>query len=310
MDSPSQGKPQLHQSHLAMLSRCGEQFRRVYIEGHREPPGVARLIGAVTHHAIKENLQLKIEGKILSGAEVSDLARASFDSIWLEAPLTFTQDEMAAGADRVKGQAIDTSIALVVAHHLELVPIISPVAGGLERAWVIRCEGYPYDLAGTIDIDEGSRIRDTKTRNKNPGQKEADTSDQLTIYAMVKKIVDGVDVESVVLDCLVKGDEAKVFSYKSTRGMADFLVAKNRFERAVEVIEKEAFTPASQSDWWCSARFCGFAADGSCPFYRGLKTFSMAVPKSTKPTTRKGVKTRGSKSIIKAHSTEWYDAVR
>lgn len=310
MNALPEAKPQLHQSHLAMLSRCGEQFRRVYIEGHREPPGVARLIGAVTHQAIKENLQFKIEGKTLSSADVSDLARASFDSIWNEAPLTFTQAEIAEGPDRIKGQAIDTSVALVVAHHRELVPIITPAAGGLERPWVIRCDGYPYDLAGTIDIDEGSRIRDTKTRNKNPGQKEADTSDQLTIYAMVKKIVDGVDIESVILDCLVKGDEARVYSYQSTRGMSDFVVAKNRFERAVEVIEKEAFTPASQSDWWCSARFCGFAADGSCPFYRGKKAFSMAQSPTIKTTVKKGAKHRGSKSIIKANTTEWYDAIR
>lgn len=306
MSLATDSKPQLHQSHLAMLSRCGEQFRRVYIEGHREPPGVARLIGAVTHHAIKENLQIKMQGNLLSACGVADLTRTSFDSIWNEAPLTFTQDEMEAGPDRIKGQAIDTSVSLVVAHHNELVPLITPVVGGLERAWVIRCEGYPYDLAGTIDIDEGSRIRDTKTRNKNPGQKEADTSEQLTMYAMVKKIVDGVDVECVILDFLVKGDEAKVFSYQSHRSMSDFIVTKNRFERAVEVIEKEAFTPASQSDWWCSARFCGFAADGSCPFFHGRKVFSMAVP-STK---KQGVKNRGSKSIIKAHSTEWYDAVR
>lgn len=308
-DKP-QVKPQLHQSHLAMLSRCGEQFYRVYILGHREPPGIARIIGSAVHKSVKSTLQKKLDsgGVLPPVVQVRDEARSFFQEVYDEEPLTLTESERESGIDAVKGSAIDATVALSALHRTEFAPIIQPIPGGLERPWVVKCEGYPFDLAGTFDIDEGRRIRDTKTRNRNPGQHEADTSEQLTFYAMAKKIIDRVDLDSVHLDFLIKPTESsseRCVSLESTRGMSDYIVAKNRFERAVEVIEKEAFIPASQADWFCSERFCGFAADGSCPFFRGKKSFSMNIK------IKKGERKHGkSKHVIKAFSTKWYDAIR
>ena len=52
----SDKKPQLHQSHLEMLSKCGEQFRRIYLGGEKAMPGVALLVGKATHKAAEISL--------------------------------------------------------------------------------------------------------------------------------------------------------------------------------------------------------------------------------------------------------------
>lgn len=316
MNPAEQKKPQLHQSHLNMLYRCGEQFRRVYIMGHRERPSLPKIIGSTTHEVAKENLNFKIanKGALLPIEQIRDLARDSFLKIWDSSPVVLNEQEAEAGIQKVKGDGIDVSIALSELHYRELAPNINPIPGGVERPWVIEAKGFPFDLAGTIDIDEGSGIRDTKTRNRFPGPVEAQTSEQLTLYAMAKKIIDKIkDRVEVALDILVKPTDSKharFVTYQSSRGMADFVIAKKRFERAVEIIEKEAYTPASRSDWWCSDRFCGFAADGSCPFYNGKISVSMSSASLTTKTGGGNHGNRSGRKIIGIDSRAWWDAVR
>lgn len=313
ISKPSQ-KPQLHSSHLNTLSRCGEQFRRVVLMGEKEPPGVALGVGSTVHKTVAFNLNHKIEnkGEMMPIDQMKDFARDSFIDWWKKSPVLLGEDERAEGLEKVRGSAIDQSIELSMVHYKEIAPKLNPVAGGVERAWVIEAKGYPYDLAGTIDVDEGLPIRDTKTRNKLVGELEVQTSEQLTLYAMAKKIIDKLKVDEIPvwLDILVKPSaklHARAFSFESKRSMADFKIFMNRFERAIEIIEKEAFTPTSRSNWWCSTRFCGFAANGSCPFFNGRKTFSFS--KTQKQPTNKGVQNVRA-SIIKANTAEWSDACR
>ena len=50
----------IHQSNLGTALRCGEQFRRRYIEGERIPPGVAAGRGTGVHNANDVNLSQKV----------------------------------------------------------------------------------------------------------------------------------------------------------------------------------------------------------------------------------------------------------
>lgn len=69
-------RPQLHPSALGMFARCGEQFRRRYVEGERIPPGVAAVVGTGVHLAVGADLREKMtEGTLLPAEAVEAAAR-------------------------------------------------------------------------------------------------------------------------------------------------------------------------------------------------------------------------------------------
>lgn len=304
-------KPQLHQSHLSLLYRCGYKFSRIVLEGDREPSTIPLIVGSATHTATAQNLtNKKDKGTLMTKEDMQDCSRDSFISEWQESSVMLNDDEKAQGLNRTKGAAQDQTIQLVGAHHYELAPKIQPIA--IERKWVLAAPDYPYDMAGTIDIDEEKRIfvgdgkdwitksgiRDTKTRKTNLGQKEVDYSEQYTFYALAKFMLDGKMPDYVAQDNILKPTkrrDAYCISYESTRTKDDFKVVMKRFDQANKIIKAGIFTPANQADWWCSKDFCGFAADGSCPFYN-----SKARKPVENPIIKKGGKEndRGKEGII------------
>lgn len=283
-------KPQLHQSHLQVLYRCGEKFRRMYMEGEREPPTTPLVIGTATHAVNALNLTNKIEkGTLLTREAVQDFSRDLFLNTWQETPIILNEEERSAGLNRTRDDCQDQTIELALAYHYSIAPKIKPKA--VERKWVLLAPCYPYDMAGTIDVDEEwdfdyqkniflprplSVIRDTKTKGKNTGQREVDTSEQYSFYAFAKFMMDGVIPDKVIQDNLIKPTakrKAYAISYESTRTKDDFEVVKNRFGQACNIIEKGAFAPANPQDWFCSKSFCGFAANGSCRYFNSNREY-------------------------------------
>ena len=270
-------KPQLHQSHLAQLYRCGYKFSRVVINGEREPATIPLIVGTSTHATVARNLNNKIEkGTLFTREAIQDYSRDDFNQSWKESPIVFNEAEASQGIQTTKDKAQDQAIQLVTAHHYELAPKIR--AKQVERKWVINAKEYDYDLSGTIDIDEGVDIRDTKTCKTNLGQRIVDCSEQYTFYAFAKYMIDGALPEYVHQDNIVKPTERRAAycaTYKSTRTMDDFKVVMRRFDQATKIITAGIYAPANPADWWCSKEFCGFAANGACPFYnsKARKTY-------------------------------------
>ncbi len=287
-------KPQLHQSGLQTLYFCGEKFRRIYLEGEREPPTTPLVVGVATHAVNAINLQNKIDkGTLLTKEAVQDLSRDTFIKSWQEMPIMLNEEERSNGLNKTKGTCQDETIDLSLAYHYKVASKINPKS--VERKWVLVAEGFPFDFAGTIDVDEVKEfdyekgvflprplniIRDTKTKRTNTGQHEVDTSEQYSAYAFAKYMIDGVLVDEVWQDNLIKptaNRPAFAVSYKSTRTLDDFEVFKNRFGQACNIIEKQIFTPANPKDSLCSVKFCGFASDGSCKYFNSKRSLTMPV---------------------------------
>lgn len=262
-------KPQLHQSHLSMLYRCGTKFGRIVIDGEKEPATIPLIVGTSTHTTVARNLNNTIEkGTLFTKEAVQDYAKDDFMKEWQERPVVFNEEEANQGIQKTKDKAQDQAIQLVTAHHYELAPQIKAVQ--VERKWVLVANGYDYDLAGMIDIDEGIDIRDTKTCKTNLGQRIVDTSEQYTFYALAKYTIDGKLPEYVHQDNIIKPTKRRAAyctTYKSTRTKDDFEVVMRRFDQATKIIKAGIYAPANPQDWWCSKDFCGFAADGTCPFF-------------------------------------------
>jgi len=267
-------KPQLHVSMMNMLFGCGVQFQRRYGARfdvwHQEeilPPGIALAVGISVDKSVTANMQSKLATGALMPAEmVAGIARDSFEGVW-QGGMIFTEDE-AINLKKTKGDGIDTAVALAGLHADDLAPKIMPVA--VQEKFVIHLDGYPYDLSGTKDIRESNSIRDTKTTNKTPDQDGARTL-QMATYALAESVERALP-EKVIVDYLVKNKVPKIEVRECVPDMQMIDSAMRRIERAVKIIEavkegKSAFTPASNDDWKCSQKWCGFAL--SCPFWSG-----------------------------------------
>lgn len=252
-------KFQLHVSGLEMLSKCGIQFERRYLNGEKIPPGVSLIQGIAVHRAVALDLKAKIEvGSLLPDAALQETIRDSVSAEW-DKGITLDDEERKEGEAIVHGRAIDTAVSLGAKHHAELAPKLQPIPGGIERPWVLDVQGENFQLAGTIDIQETNMIRDTKTSKKSPAASVVDESLQLTGYSLAVKVLDGEAPEKVGLDYLVSLKRGpKIVNVESTRTDEDRQMFLERVSQAKRVIDSGLFMPASTGSWFCAKKWCGY----------------------------------------------------
>lgn len=272
-DKETPVRRQLHFSGLDKLWTCGEQFRRIYLTGERLPKGTYVAVGSGVDTAVTRNLANKIsDGLLLEIEEVKDIARdaASFELSNNE--IILDRDEIGIGAKQAYANAIDKAVRLAALHSIEIAPKLHPTH--VQRRWEIEVPGIPFDLVGTIDIQEGAiALRDTKTSGKTPNKNIADMSLQLTIYSLALRTIDGNAPAIVALDYLIDNKKPVAKTFISTRTDEDYHAVLARIFNAAEIIEKQAFTPAQPTDWRCSKEWCGFA--DNCKFFQRPKSVAV-----------------------------------
>lgn len=261
------GNHRLSHSALEMLSKCGEAFRRRYIEREKIPPGVALLVGRSVDESVNGNLTSKMaEGELLPLERVRQIARDTLVQEWEHQGIALDDDQKAQGEARTKGEAIDKSVGLAELHASKVAPALEPTA--VQAKFELEVEGFPVTLSGVVDVVEGPKsLRDTKTAGKSPSEDAADLSQQLTMYALAGKVLKGEIPARLHLDFLIDTKVPKVVHLETTRTDDDFQPLLDRVESAVKVIEAGAFSPANPSiAWWCSAKWCGYHS--TCRFVR------------------------------------------
>lgn len=265
-------KPQLHFSGLDLLWRCGVAFENRHIKKIKMPPSSAIHVGKGVDEAANSNLTSKIETKqLLPTPQVLDIARDAVKHSFEEEGAMLMPDET--NEKTACDLAVDKAVRLTKAHATDLAPVLKPAF--VQRRWTVEIPGFPFDIVGTRDLDEiDGTIRDLKTSGKSPAKNAAETSDQLTMYSLSKWVVDRTEPPiRVVLDTIVDlKRETKIVNVESIRDKSDFRIMLNRIENAARVLESGSFTPARQTDWWCSLKFCSYAT--TCPYFRQPKTFA------------------------------------
>ena len=264
-------KFQWHVSALNMISKCGVQFERRYILGHKIPPGMGAITGTAVDKSVTANLISKKDtGKLLHLDEVQDIARETISSEW-EKGVNEDKDLLTLGSTAAKAKAIDDAVTLSALHAQKHAPKLNPTH--VQRPWVLDVKAMDVQIAGTIDIQEPGIVRDTKTSKRAPSGNEADLSLQLTTYALAVQVHDGAAPDKVILDYLVKTKTPQLVVVESTRSQADYSHLVRRFERAEAIRQSGDFTPAPVDAWWCTKDWCGYHA--SCPFARRPVVVSM-----------------------------------
>lgn len=267
-------KPAFHQSTLSMVSKCGTMAEFVYVKGMRRPPGVAMIVGTAVHRALDADLGHKIKtGAGLPTPQVEQAADEAVHATWAGESPVLDEEEKAQGVAQVKGDAVDKAVRLASLHSRILTPILHPTH--VNRKMRLVLEGFPVDIEGEIDLQEGHRkIIDHKTSGKSPALDEADGNIQLGIYSWMKSAIDGIPAERVGLNYLVDlKSGAKVVQCEAPAPTTFDHLAR-RVEAAWKVFETGAFYPVDPkgpSGWVCSEKWCGFYAS-DCPFGKRART--------------------------------------
>jgi hypothetical protein len=259
-----------------MFHRCPIQFQRrygarfgIWPEEEIIPPSVAAGIGLSVHRSVEVNLKNKKSTKDLLPLEhVIQIARDEFESIWTAGMLL--TDEEAARMEGTKGEAIDMSVALSRLHHGAVAPKIDPE--DVEERFVIQLDGYPFDMAGTIDVREKKTIRDTKTRGKR--DPDEPLSLQMRMYSLGHKVLHGSTPEEVRVDVLLKlkNPAHELYAAKPLPDSEWYAPLYRRIESMMQVIDLVRrglmdMPAADPSAWCCTARYCGWAR--MCPAWSG-----------------------------------------
>lgn len=264
--SPYQNeKPHLSPSQLDMYCRCGEAYRRRYMEKEIIPPAVAMLRGTAVHAGAETNFKQKVRShEDLPVKTIVDIAAAKFTERLYAEGVQLTGDEVQEGVKAVCARALDETAKLAKLHAEQAAPEYQPTH--VEEFVRLSLPGH-YDMLGVIDVlDDKKRITDHKTSGKKKNQDEVDNSTQLTYYAAAGRKLLGEPVSEVRLDCLITTATPSRQVLKSTREKRDFQVLAARINAVAQGVQAGNFPPAPQGAgiWWCSGRFCGYHS--TCPY--------------------------------------------
>ena len=220
------------------------------------------ICGTGVHRSSAKDLTAKRDtGKLLEEAAVLDEARDVVNREW-EAGVMLDDGEKLIGEKRARGETVDQAVALAGLHHRQLAPVLAP--RHIERPFIVELNGYPVDLAGTLDLQEqDGTVRDLKTRAASPPAGLADSSLDLSCYGLAAQALDGTPPASLAMDFLVKTKTPKLVTQTTTRGEGAYRAFLLRVAAISKAIDSGSFPPGSPDEWWCSSRWCGYF--GICP---------------------------------------------
>jgi hypothetical protein len=263
-----QTKKSISISQMNILSQCGEKYRRQYIMREYSPRALSMIVGSVIHEVVASNLRAKIQsGMLLKIEEVTSMARIKFREAINEAQdrarsegfewgIHFKEEELLDGRQESINEAQSKAVRLSRLHAELVAPSLNPLF--VERPLWVELPGYPFDMGGILDVEEFDSVRDTKTKSKSPSKGDSLKEDQLTAYAFLRYMKDGVIPPRLILDCLVDTKVPKYVPDESNRTEDDFDVLLRRIDAASYAIDKQVFIPARETDWWCGKNACSF----------------------------------------------------
>jgi hypothetical protein len=243
-------------SQLGMFQRCGEQWRRRYLEGEVTPPGIAARVGTGVHKAAEINFKAKMQtGEDLFLDAVLDAAAEAYDQALAEG-VFFAPDEVS-GAKIAMSQGKDDAVSLATLFRKQLAPAIQPRL--VEHRMTLDIPGVALPVVMILDCyTEDRKLRDLKTSGKKWTEDKAHTSPQPTIYREGIKEATGEYPDELLFDVLVNNKTPVLQTIPTTRTEEDLQILVRQFGIMTASIQAGIFAPAQSDHWCCSAKFCGY----------------------------------------------------
>lgn len=266
-------------SQIDTFYRCGEQWRRRYIDGEKIRPGVALLTGSSLHYAAEKNWEVKLKTQEDEKLSVlQDAAAQKYDDI-LSNDGIFVAPEDLAGVKKIVDDGKDMAVNLVTPFRQDFAPNIWPEK--VEHKFELAIEGYP-NILGFIDLvsreidhDKGelsplTRLCDIKTAGKKWTQAKADGSNQMSIYWKAMQVTEGRAPDVMAFDQFIKSTKnARYETIQTTRTEEDFIRVMRRVKPMLAAIDAGIFIPAEADHWICSPKWCGYYQ--SCKLRAAIK---------------------------------------
>lgn len=293
-------------SALNQYLKCGEKYRRRYLEKDWRPFGLSAHVGTAAHEVARAQHRKQMEAKTKAGLadlsrkdlidthrasdlvaldevlhdapmtmeEASDLAATKFEEAVGEKGVDFNEEEKA-NPEAAMGDAKDAAIAHSRFYAANIGRSMNPI--GIEKKIEVRPTGTPIVLSGIVDLIDGSEVGDEivdrKTASKQPQEGKQHGNLQLSFYASLrlaetKKLPPRFRLEYTVRT--PKRKEMSRATHTTTRTMQDVKELLGRVSEAAKGIRAGVFMPADPEQWWCTAKFCEFFGD--CKFTVGRRS--------------------------------------
>lgn len=253
-------------SQLTMFGRCARQYCFRYVEHKIRPPAVVMLVGGGTHQGAETAMKYKVAtGENQRPDDVRDAAVAAFDSRLGEDDVALDDEERSRGRVAVIGEARDRVAAAAHFWACLAQPNYWPLSvESVEQRFRMPLQGG-LDLVGVVDlVTREQAVVDWKVGRRAIPQGEADTSIQLTAYALHHEYATGHAPAEVQLAVIQEAKETKHYVRRSIRNRTDYRILLRRVELLQQAKAAGIFPPCNPDNWWCSPRFCGYWRE--CPY--------------------------------------------
>ena len=249
----------------------GLSVHKVAQESHRRQLAAKLEVGPIPDALI---------GVLPTVAEAREMGAAAFEHE-LEEGITVSKAAIRAEGSRenVIGNEKDLAVALSGAYVQIVAPKVNPIA--VERRIKVRpmlpgVGEAPFDVTGVYDLveetrDGQERISDTKTGGRRAKDGEAERSEQLPLYALLRAADTGGRMPryGMIRHLSASGRWPEVSEQEIEFSRAKLLAVIARMEVAHAAIEAGVFVPAQSSHWKCSAKWCEFF--DSCRYVVGRR---------------------------------------
>ena len=249
-------------SQLQMFQRCGEQYRRRYLEKEIVPPGIAARIGTGVHKAAEVNFKSKmLTGEDMPLDDFQDAAADAYHEAIMDG-VFFAPDEIS-GAKIALAEGKDAAVALAGLYRREVAPTVIPEL--VEEKITLGLPGVPLPIVAVIDLyTKDKSLRDLKTSGKKWAEDKAHTSPQPTVYREAVKAATGDYPVGIRFDVLVRTKTPSLQILDTSRTDEDTAVLIKQFGVMVAAVNAGIFLPAAPDAWICGPKWCGYWF--SCPY--------------------------------------------
>lgn len=249
-------------SQYSTYRKCGESYRRQYVEGHKLPMNPAMFQGILVHAGAEEaHLILLDTGKVPELKTATDVMDAKFKA---EA-----SNIVEWGADTPEA-LLARAKAIYEVYHTQGLPKVRPLAAEKPFAMMIGnvpMQGY-IDLVEQVPVpepplEEGKEppatqplqtiVADMKTSTASWSQADIDRDPQFTLYSIVEN-VDTVRVDNLVS---VKAGP-KLVQLTAKRDAHTKAVFVQDLEETADFIKRGIFPKAPLDSWGCTEKWCGY----------------------------------------------------
>ena len=250
----------IHQSMLNTAFKCGEQFRRRYIENEIIPPGIAAGRGTGLHNASKVNLRQKIVTKTdLPLNDLKDATRDGFVHAFNNG--IYLPKEDVSQKTKILNNGLEDALVCTEVYHSKVAPQIDPVS--VEEPFKVDV-GLALPLAGTMDHESKPKIDDLKTTAKKWRDGQINEEIQPVLYSMVHEYLTKIRPDFTYHIMISRrGKEGNLTSsdYQSQSYKAEdrhYLALIARINNFINMLKYGSFPPCNQNHWGCDPKWCGY----------------------------------------------------